>query len=630
VSDTYDAAGNRTSMSIPGRGTISYSYDAANQLTTLTDWANHVFSFTYAPDDMPASITRPGNVATYYGYDGADRLTSIHHDTSSGAIAHYDYTLDANGNRTSMTSAAGTENYTLDALNRLTNVSYPNGDSASYTYDAAGNRLSTTLNGSTTKYTYDSAGRLVSQGDKAITYDAAGNTFSIGSDTYTWDWAGRLSTSNVGGLTSKYTYDGDGVRVGQTIAGSTTNYTWDRNRSLPLLVDDGMQGYVQTDQGVLEQQGSTTSYPLPDALGSVRTEETPTPSALSTTSYDVFGSVRSQSGQQSIFGFTGQQTDSTGLSFLRARYYNPGLGRFLSPDGVQPNGPGTQGYDLYSYVANNPTSAVDPNGNVTAVETGLGLVARVLRAIPGGVALGNFAVRAYLAVQVAFQIALENCAERIILCIETIGAAYKIAEGLRDLTGLGPSPRAVPVSGPIIGGPIPHVDAPPAPQTNIDDSVRECIKSGRLSAVAFQPQDPCGISGISIYFSGIEIKNTTAHIQSAILTDRPALLHRRDVSTINRPSDLRSRCDGIMSDEWCDEYPFFSSVENRTADVSYKAVPRNEQSVTWGDSQANSLRSFYSAGVCNVPKAGGEFIVIPQSYARTFFICSDGRVYLWQ
>jgi RHS repeat-associated protein len=363
VSYGYDAAGNRTSMSIPLRGTMKYAYDAANQQSTLTDWANHVFSFTYAPDGMPASISRPGNVVTTFGYDGADRLTSIHHDQPSGAIAHYDYTLDPNGNRTSMTSASGTENYSLDALNRLTNVYYPNGDSASYTYDAAGNRLTSTVNGATTNYTYDTAGRLVSQGGKVIAYDGGGNTVSIGSDTYTWDWAGRLASSTVGGITSTYGYDGDGIRVSTTTAGATTNYTWDRAASMPQLVDDGTQGYVQTAQGTLEQQGSTTTYPLTDALGSVRTVETPTPSVAASTSYDVFGLVRSQTGQQSIFGFTGQQTDSSGLSFLSARYYKPSLGRFLSPDSLQPNGPGTQGYDLYAYTSNNPTTVTDPSGH---------------------------------------------------------------------------------------------------------------------------------------------------------------------------------------------------------------------------------------------------------------------------
>ena len=60
--------------------------------------------------------------------------------------------------------------------------------------------------------------------------------------------------------------------------------------------------------------------------------------------YDVFGAVRAASGSSSIFGFTGEQFDSeTGFTFLRARYLNPALGRFISADSVQPNAPGTQG-----------------------------------------------------------------------------------------------------------------------------------------------------------------------------------------------------------------------------------------------------------------------------------------------
>jgi RHS repeat-associated protein len=73
--------------------------------------------------------------------------------------------------------------------------------------------------------------------------------------------------------------------------------------------------------------------------------------------------VRAGCGAGSAFGFTGEQFDpETGFTFLRARYLDPRLGRFLSADSVQPNAPGTQGYNPYAYVANNPTTWVDPSG----------------------------------------------------------------------------------------------------------------------------------------------------------------------------------------------------------------------------------------------------------------------------
>ena len=78
--------------------------------------------------------------------------------------------------------------------------------------------------------------------------------------------------------------------------------------------------------------------------------------------------MRASSGSSSLFGFTGEQTDpTTGYSYLRARDLNPELGRLLSRDTVQPNAPGSQGYNVYAYVANNPTTWVDPSGHVASI-----------------------------------------------------------------------------------------------------------------------------------------------------------------------------------------------------------------------------------------------------------------------
>ncbi len=76
--------------------------------------------------------------------------------------------------------------------------------------------------------------------------------------------------------------------------------------------------------------------------------------------------MRSQTGASLSLGYTGELTDpTTGFVDLRARELDPTLGRFLSADTVQPNAPGSQGYNLYAYVANNPTTWTDPSGHST-------------------------------------------------------------------------------------------------------------------------------------------------------------------------------------------------------------------------------------------------------------------------
>ena len=78
--------------------------------------------------------------------------------------------------------------------------------------------------------------------------------------------------------------------------------------------------------GLAQYNGSAWNYYLPDRLSSVRQRADPTGAVLLAQSYDPFGNVLQQTGSvQSIFGYTGEQSDPTGLVFLRARYYNPYL-----------------------------------------------------------------------------------------------------------------------------------------------------------------------------------------------------------------------------------------------------------------------------------------------------------------
>lgn len=75
-------------------------------------------------------------------------------------------------------------------------------------------------------------------------------------------------------------------------------------------------------------------------------------------------------------GFTGEQTDSTGLVYLRARHYNPALGVFMSKDPVLGVVGGKSGhFNGYSYVNGNPVNVTDPSGQIAIVDDLIGIAA---------------------------------------------------------------------------------------------------------------------------------------------------------------------------------------------------------------------------------------------------------------
>jgi RHS repeat-associated protein len=77
--------------------------------------------------------------------------------------------------------------------------------------------------------------------------------------------------------------------------------------------------------------------------------------SVSTIKYTPFGETRSFSGKDvTDKKFTGQRLDGTGLYYYDARYYDPLIGRFISPDTIIPNPANPQSFNRYSYCLNNP------------------------------------------------------------------------------------------------------------------------------------------------------------------------------------------------------------------------------------------------------------------------------------
>jgi RHS repeat-associated protein len=125
---------------------------------------------------------------------------------------------------------------------------------------------------------------------------------------------------------------------------------------------------------IAQVDGTTTSYYHADGLGSTRvmTDDAGVQTAAYT--YDAFGNIRSQGGGTgNSFTYTGEQFDpEAALVFLRARYYDPQIGRFVSKDSFPGFARQTQTVNRYLYTLNNPITAVDPSGHFNIRQVGVG------------------------------------------------------------------------------------------------------------------------------------------------------------------------------------------------------------------------------------------------------------------
>ena len=164
----------------------------------------------------------------------------------------------------------------------------------------------------------------------------------------------------------QYHYNGDGTRTQKIGADTTTNYTYTPT-GLPTLLKEtaGNQTtyYIYGPTGAPLAQinpDGTTTYHHHDQLGSTRALTSSTGTTTGTTTYDPYGKPTHTTGTTSRLGWTGQYQDpETGHTYLRARYYDPTTGTFLTRDPIE-----TITREPYGYVGGNPLNATDPSGLV--------------------------------------------------------------------------------------------------------------------------------------------------------------------------------------------------------------------------------------------------------------------------
>lgn len=380
ITYTYDANGQRKTMTDPANGITTYTYDAASRLTSIQDPSSQVFDFMYDKLSRRTGMTGPLSHSVAYSYDPASRLTAISDQASAGNLS-FSYTHDAVGNILSKTDNTGNHVYGYDSLYRLTSAVHPPGQTTeAYAYDSIGNRVSSHLSAT---HSHDVANRLLSDARFAYIYDNNGNltrkteASSGNVTTYGYDSENRLVEVRVPqGAIYAYKYDGLNRRIAKLINGvATLSYIYDRLNILSETSGSAAPDAFYTHGNGIDEilsvrrSGAAASFQK-DHLGSI--VRTFSAGGVSNSSqFDSYGRITSSGGiVDSPYSFTGRERDAeSGLMYYRARYYDPESGRFISEDPISFAG----GNNTYAYVGANPAGLRDPSGlAAAAIAVGVG------------------------------------------------------------------------------------------------------------------------------------------------------------------------------------------------------------------------------------------------------------------
>jgi RHS repeat-associated protein len=323
---------------------------------------------------------QPNGVKTAFTYDSVNHLQS---DTITNAastvLASYTYTLSATGNRTGVTEASGRAiTWGYDSLYRLTGETITGSASANgaigYTYDAVGNRLSRTSSVTgiaASTATYDANDRVSGE-----SFDNNGDQLTRDGRTQSFDSQDRLVSSAAAAAPSVHVYyNGDGNRVAVDVGGALVSYLIDDQNptGYSQVVEERVGGAVTRAyvfgrkalskrdlnagawiQSYYEQDGHGSVTALTDASGVV----------TDTYEYDAFGTVIGRTGTTAnSLTYSGEWMDADlALQHLRARWYSPGTGRFVSRDLEEGYDTRTDTLHAYVYGSNSPTEYTDPSG----------------------------------------------------------------------------------------------------------------------------------------------------------------------------------------------------------------------------------------------------------------------------
>lgn len=377
LSFAYDLNGNLTRQTDVSGKTTEYRYDLIDRILEVWDNGKQVAGYEYNPDDTVKEL-HCGNLYTEYAYDADRNLTGLKTMLEKEVLVDNHYRYDGNGNRVEKRQLHGITTYTYDSRNRLSAVEYP-GRKEGLFYDKAGNRTKRVCNGMEELYRYDKRNRLTAYTRGGVTtefdYDRAGNLVKDDKAEYRYDAFNRTSkVETFDGNIQINRYDAEGLRHEMEENGKLVSFIF---RGTEVAAEESRESrirYIRTGELIASdaEYARTYYHYVSDELGSIthvvsgagkdgEETEIPAGSILNCYEYDEWGNLTvCEETAGNRFKFNGQQYDPvTRQYYLRARYYNPVIGRFTQEDTYR-----NDGLNLYVYCRNNPVCYVDPSGNI--------------------------------------------------------------------------------------------------------------------------------------------------------------------------------------------------------------------------------------------------------------------------
>ena len=418
---TYDSNGNKSTFSVKaGEDTklsLSYEYDGSSRLISVKDSeGNRAVSYAYDTEGSLSERQAANGLKTTYGYDYQNRLTSMTNETGKGVVSKYSSTYLKNGQKAEEVSTVmdkkgkstkKTAAYTYDMLGRITRETKTGREDISYTYDANNNRKQMTIGNKTTAYQYNKNDELlrtdtlhtdtekndvvIYKNDKNGNQLAAVNRSEIpaeAKDTSYIDVDVTLGDNQLNDnvvnhynalnqltetLTKNYkvsfTYDAEGLRTGKTVNGEKTVYVWDGDQVVMELSKGGavQKRYIRGNDLVYADKGENTekTYYVTDMHGNVVQLLDESGNVTKTYEYDSFGNeVKPEKKDENPYRYCGEYYDKeTEEVYLRARYYESSVGRFITRDTYTGESDEPLSLHLYTYCENDGVNAWDPSGH---------------------------------------------------------------------------------------------------------------------------------------------------------------------------------------------------------------------------------------------------------------------------